>query len=104
MDHATKEHFFIRLFIGCPLTSELRMHLKASKIWKQEQIQPTEHSLVETHHAERDYIGCYSSQQRLTLPELNAIADQIRTLVLTHCPKIPSESLTFVSFPQLFFK
>lgn len=91
----------IKFFIGCPLTSELRMHLKESNAWNQASIDP-DRKLIESRFQKHDYLGRYYDGQQLELHELKQIAAEVRFNMQKFCPKLNSERLEIFVFPQIF--
>ncbi|MCE5316959.1 MAG: hypothetical protein LLG04_06300 [Parachlamydia sp.] len=90
-----------KFFIGCPLTSELRMHLKESSAWNQASIDP-DRNLIEVRFQKQDYLGRYYDGQQLELRELKQIETDMRARMQSYCPKLNSEKLAFCVFPQIF--
>lgn len=91
----------IKFFVGCPLTSELRMHLKESPAWNQASVDP-EHKLIETRFQKQDYLGRYFEGEQLELKELRRMETEVREHLQHFCPKLNSERLGMVVFPQIF--
>lgn len=91
----------IKFFVGCPLTSELRMHLKESHTWNQASVDP-DRKLIETRFQKQDYFGRYFDGQQLELQELKQIESEVRSHMQIFCPKLNAEHLTMYVFPQLF--
>jgi hypothetical protein len=94
----------VRLFVGVPITSEIRVHLQQSLEWKQSTLSSVEDMphLVETHYQSKDYIGIFLPEEQLPLDELRKIEKTVRLLVQVYCPQTLPESLHIIVFPQVF--
>lgn len=95
----------IKLFAGLYLSSEIRMNLNQSKIWKQASIASGDkaHSeLIEVHHHGKDYLGCYLPSPKITLAQLNEINDQIKMSLKSYCPDLDPENAKVCIFAQVF--
>ena len=88
-----KERISVKLFAGFALTSELRMHLK------QVAIRP---DLIEAHHEKQNYIGRYVEPQQPTIKTLRLLEQELKQILLTACPKFPSDKLQLITFSQVF--
>ncbi|MFT4553695.1 MAG: hypothetical protein ACI9S8_002336 [Chlamydiales bacterium] len=93
-----------QLFLGCPITSEIRLYLNSSPSWKQIQTLPGENveSLKEVHHEEKSYIGTFLKKPQPTLEELKAAQDNIRKLLKGYCKELKVDNLKLNIFPQIF--
>lgn len=91
----------IKFFVGCPLTSELRMHLKESPSWNQACVDPYR-TLVEARFQKEDYIGRYFEGAQLELQELKQMEKKVQAHLEHFCPKLNLERLSMVVFPQIF--
>ena len=93
----------IKFFIGCPFTSELRMHLHESDPWKQLSIAPMEERLlVETRFQQKDYLGHFFEEPELPIPVLKEKERHLKKILLEFCPDFNVDRLSFCVFPQLF--
>jgi hypothetical protein len=93
----------VRLFIGCRLTSEMRMYLKESRAWKQMSIAPMqERDLIETHYQQKDYLGHFFSEDCLPLEKLKESEKRVKEAIAAYCPKLQTEQLNCSIFPQIF--
>lgn len=104
MSIVSDEKLTAKLFIGYPLTSDIRMYLKQSEVWKQAKIDKESGSrdLLETHFQDRDYIGKYITHEGLTLQELKQIEISVCDSLLHYCPQLSQETLKIYLFPQIF--
>lgn len=92
-----------RLFVGCLMTSELRLQLDQSHEWKQAKIGPLEeNNLVETHFHEKNYIGFFLVNNHVTLSELRQVEDKIFKALNAYCPQFASEKIRVLVFSQIF--
>jgi hypothetical protein len=93
-----------RIFIGCLLTSEIRMHLNQSKFWRQISILPTdnEKELIEVRHQSKDYLGRYLTQEKILISDLDQTAIAIRTRLQDYCPGYAAHSIKICVFGQVF--
>lgn len=99
----TKKQLTVRLFMGCLITSDIRMHLKESKRWMLSSISSqAEKRLFETHFQNKDYIGCFPDKEFLTLSEIKNLEKSIRESLQFYCPEISVEDLHILLFPQVF--
>jgi len=93
-----------RLFIGSPVTSELRMHLHQSIKWKHAGIEalknPNTLSLIHFHG--NDYIGLYADTHHLTVPQLESLDSSIKQQIFEFCPKMEIQKIHCIIFPQVF--
>ena len=104
MTTQTSNQLTCKLFIGQPITSEVRMHLNRSDIWKQLCVSPLKerHALIEIHHHGKNYLGFYLEHEKVGLHELTAIESQIKEKISSYCLKLESQSLNPCIFVQLF--
>lgn len=93
-----------KLFIGCLLTSEIRMHLNQSKVWKQVVVLPADRTkeLIEVHHNGKDYLGLYITQERATFNILNEMTVAIEERLHAYCPQYGKTSVKICIFAQVF--
>ncbi|MBS4165906.1 Uncharacterized protein NEOC65_000981 [Neochlamydia sp. AcF65] len=98
-----KDGVNLKIFIGCLITSELRMHLNQSLLWKQNKIVPALNSaLREIHFKDKDYIGIYSTTDKISLMDLKKIEKEILQLLATYCPLLLTEKIQTLIFSQVF--
>lgn len=92
-----------KLFAGYVISSELRLQLNQSSLWKQAKIAPSiPHDLEEIHFHQKDYIGHFLTQSCVTLSELKKLEDQISQTLKSYCPHFSSEKIRIIVFSQLF--
>lgn len=90
-----------KMFVGTPVSAELRMHLNNSILWKHSQIQPGG-KLNLVHFQQHDYLGAYIAGETLTLSALSKFREELKTVIQEHCPSFQADKLPFQVFPQLF--
>ena len=93
-----------KLFAGFPVNSELRMHLKMSKQWKEHEIihKKTPDDLQLVHFNEKDYLGYYLEPSLISMQDLNTLEKKIRNAFEDLFPKYQSDSLSLYFFAQAF--
>ncbi len=94
-----------KIFVGCHITSELRMHLSKSKEWKQLSVVPIEareSKIQEIHFKDKDYFGYYLIQDAIQISELQKIKTSIQLILKKYCPGYEISSLKVYALPQLF--
>lgn len=95
----------VRIFIGCLVTPELKMHLAHSLLWKEASFMKSysQEALVETHFQNKSYVGIYASDSQITLIHVMNFQQKIRALLFDYCPKLAGiEKLSLFVFPQIF--
>ncbi len=100
MDAPINQAIKSKIFIGCLVTSELKMYLRESLAWKQANIGKRE--LIEVHCQGKDFIGHFIEKKMLTLSELKPLEQQIREALQLYCPEINGEMLMINLFAQVF--
>lgn len=91
----------IKLFAGFPLTSELKMHLNQSHLYKQSKI-GSNGEMIEVHASEREYFGVYLTASQTTIPSLKILEGVLILKLNEYCPKYPTEKLSLTIIPQVF--
>lgn len=89
-----------RLFIGCLLTSEIKMYLSGSSEWKTAQIEKTH--LLECRFEDKDYLGLFLEGDTPDLSEIQAIETKIREKLEVFCPALSLDTVHLILFPQVF--
>jgi hypothetical protein len=90
MQHS--EHLILKLFMGVPLTSEIRMHLAGHSSQK----------LQQTIYRGKEYFGLFLQEPQIFLHQLHFSEQEIKKTLSSHCPLLETESLPIYIFPQLF--
>lgn len=93
-----------RIFAGCSITSEIRMHLNYSIEWKHEALSSSTVSsrFQEVRLHGKDYFGCYIEHKTYKTKELEEIQDIIRDQLKAFCPKLDTETIDIYIIPQVF--
>lgn len=103
MNQKIENKIKFKIFIGCVISAELRMHLHQSALWKLAKIGPQDQKkLNETHFNQKDYIGFFLAQDRINLPELKVWESKILEELKAYCPHFPSEKIKVLVFSQVF--
>jgi len=94
----------IKLFVGCPINSEVKMNLNQSPTWKQASIAPagSPDELVEIHFHGKDFIGRYLSSDTITVPELQKHENHVKARLRFYCPAFDIRELNPCIFAQVF--
>lgn len=92
-----------RLFAGCFINSEIRMHLNQSIQWKHAILTPSaDRILHEVHFHGKDYFGLYADCKKITIKDLTMIQQNIRQELKKYCPDLVVENIKICIFPQVF--
>lgn len=93
-----------KLFAGFTVNSELRMHVKMSKKWKEHEIvqKKTPDDLQLVHFNEKDYLGYYLEPSIISMQDLSSLEKKIRSAFEDFFPKYQSDSLSLCFFAQAF--
>jgi hypothetical protein len=102
MEKNTNDHIAIKMFLGCLITPEIRMHLHNSPSWKQSSIAISSTHLKEIHFQEKDYFGHFLAQSQISLNALKESQKELLTHLQQHCPDLCTDSVKMVVFPQVF--
>lgn len=103
MNTQIKNRIEFRLFVGCVITSELKMLLNQSCLWKQAKItQSIKDDLQEVHFNQKDYIGFFLVEDQVPLSALKQIEIKILQTLKSYCPQISSEKIRIRVFSQVF--
>jgi len=93
-----------KLFVGCHINGEVRMHLNESESWLQAKTQVSGKAspLVQAHFQQHDYIGRFCDNKCLSINELNEIESEVRSHLVEYCPKLDVNKLAMIVIPQVF--
>lgn len=84
----------VNLFMGCELTSAIRVPLDQSSVWKQQQmLAANARSLTLIHHQKKEYVGFYLPVEELSLDQMGEFQDLLLARlkeVLPHHPITPA--------------
>lgn len=92
----------LKLFAGFKVTSELRMHLNHSSLWKENEILNKENSLKKVNFEDEEYLGLYLSVPFISLNEIAYLEDSLKQTLLEICPQYKQEKLILHLFSQPF--
>jgi hypothetical protein len=90
----------IRIFVGMVQDSELRMHLKQSDQWKEDQLLENK-PLIVTQSMDKEYIGIYLPPC-ISCQDLKNHEIKLRSQVQHYCPKLKVEHRRLYLFTQVF--
>lgn len=90
-----------RLFIGFPITSELKMELNRSAKWKEAEI-TLQKNLERVHFDDKEYIGRYLESPILALKDLPGIEQSLYTDFKDLFPEFKQDRLSLRLFSQPF--
>lgn len=87
-----------RLFAGCLLTAEMKLHLSKSAQWRDRTLEKGH--LIETHFASKDYVGRYLDKEKLTLHDLRDLQTKIQELIGECSLELAGRHFELKVFPQ----
>lgn len=92
-----------RIFAGCDLNSEIRMHLNQSVAWKHATILTalTCNRLQEISYRGKNYLGFYLDH-KITIKELIKVQQTIKQQLKSYCSGLEVENRAIYIFPQVF--
>ena len=103
MTTQTAQKLTTKLFIGCAITSDVRMALLQSAAYKQAKIGISD-ELKEQRYQNKDYLGLFLAGEKVTLQEVRTAEGHIRSKLREYCPLLNSDmtpihllSLVFVT-------
>ncbi len=107
MTSLTEKKIITKMFFGCVITTELRLHLEKSHLWKNYKLcSKTENSadlhFTETHHDERCFFGIFIKNNTTTTEELRAFENQIKNKLNEFCSNFNTNALKCSVFSQIF--
>ena len=85
-----------RLFAGCQITSEMRMHLRDSLARQNAALEPN--PLMETHYESKEYLGRYLPNQPGSLADLKKLQKEINESVAAWAPSLAGRSFELKLF------
>lgn len=93
-----------KIFVGCLLTPDLKLHLTQSQSWKQAAIGrlPESEDLIETHFQEKDYLGIFIPHDKPTVLDLKKVEVLVKDKFFSYCPELGNPPLKIYIFPQVF--
>lgn len=100
--YTVAEGISLKLFIGIPLNSELKLKLAQSKTWQESLITGTDDVLKIVRFGEKEYFGRYLPHSHLLMSELPPIESSLIASIKHYCPRIKHDKLVLRIFSQPF--
>lgn len=100
----TEKSLLLKLFVGFQITTELRMHLNQSIMWKKAQIvkEFEPNHLVEVRLQEISYMGKFLDEPAVHLSELQKHDVELHEKLHEYCPMLKQEKFKlFILYQQL---
>lgn len=91
----------IQYFLGYLLSNDLKNHLFASQLWKQDQ-QTHQGHLSIIPHEKKDYLGAFFPLQYPSLKNLKEESKKISYWLDQYCPEIKIDRFPIILFPKIF--
>lgn len=101
----TNTQLLKKIFLGFPLSGELKSELSQSKEWNLLKILPkSERSkIIEAHFHNREFLGMYlPDNEGHTVDSICKAEKELRQIFLSLCPKLHIEKLHPILFTQTF--
>lgn len=93
----------VQLFIGCPIHSELRMHLRYSDAWKQQKLtQQGAFDLKELQHDNKEFLGFLIDRSDLSIDSIRELERDLKEAIAEACPEMGIEPIKAYIFPQIY--
>ena len=94
----------VKLFVGCPLTPDIKMKLQSNSGWQQNKAAPDKEGplLKEVRHQDKEYIGVFLKTSEPTLDELNKSKALITNALESFNLEFKIDTLKFSVFPKIF--
>lgn len=104
MSSRITETLTMKMFVGILATSEVRMHLTQSMLWKQITIVREEKGaeLQQVHYQGKDYVGFYLEEQAADLIQIQKYEEAVKEKVQKYCPDLDCRKQPVVIFGQVF--
>lgn len=104
MASETGQRVQVKLFVGLLVSSEVRMHLNHSELWKQDQVVKSEdgREMQVLRYQEKEYVGIMLNDRQLSLEALRTWEGEVRDALARYCPELGTEAMKVYVFPQLF--
>lgn len=99
------EKITVKIFAGCLMPSDLRLHLSKSKEWQLISVIPLESReirLQEVHFQGKDYLGYYLEDDLIQIKDLQEIKTAIQLFLKRFCPEYQAVDLKVYVIPQIF--
>lgn len=93
----------IKIFIGCEVTAEWRMHCSYSTKWKQANIEQSNPDLPKINHYDgKAYLGFFLTNRPYSHNELEATADELQKALRHYFPDYSGKNCPLLIFAQFF--
>lgn len=102
MSSLPKNRILFKIFIGFPLSTELKIQLNQAKGWKQASIVKEKDCLSIVRYRDCEYLGQYFRHSMLTMKEVKAKAQEIGKLLHQFLPERDTDALQVSVFSQIF--
>lgn len=104
MSLAYRNNVTVRLFVGCLVTSELKLLLDNSHAWKQFQILQSQNddTLQLLRHEGKNYLGWLTESIEISIATIADYEIKLKELMTQYCSSYESEKVNIVVFPQVF--
>jgi|GEM_PF-5773579 len=89
-----------RLFAGCLLTSEIKMHLRNSSAWHNAQLEPGH--LITVPYESKEYLGRYLNKERHTIQDLKDVQMILNRTLAACCPDLAGREFEIKLFTHTF--
>lgn len=106
MDLFSKSNIEIKIFIGAPLSTEIRIFLSQSEEWQMALASRDEKKkeLSVTRHQGNEYLGFFFPNRELSVKEFIKGKDLFSEKLSFYCPELNIDAVKHVSFSQVFIK
>lgn len=104
MDTETQTRVTLKLFAGCPLNAEMKMHLSRSIKWRQASIMPTrdESNLMQVSYHGMEYLGIYFDSESIDIKQLKSAEGSIKNLLSIYLSDLDLSEARVKVFCQVF--
>ncbi len=99
MDTDIKERVITKLFVGCVLTTEIRIALNHSSAWNQAKILADESELKEQRFQGKDYFGIFVHSDQIPIHELRLREAAVRSRLRFYCPALANNHFNVYLLP-----
>jgi len=101
----TNTQILKKIFIGFPLTGELKSELSQSREWNLLKILPKSErmKITEVHFQNKEFLGTYlPDNEQHTVQSIYRVEKELRLVLLGLCPKLHIEKQHSILFTQPF--
>lgn len=101
MTAKTATGILVKLFMGCELTTGLRILLDHNPAWKMQQIMPKAGRTVDVvTHQHKEYLGVYLNETEVSVDELKRLQGELVKNLQEFLPETPIEPHKIFIFTQ----